>query len=160
VGEYDRAIDTVQKILAIADDGVLRTKALLIKARSVGEMGDINQARIILESARDLGVEQLAGVSGYAYVKVGQLELARPLLETDILVGVRGYVAAAYALIGDIDRAFELLEEGIEDRDRSVLTLLRSSPDFAELRHRPRYRALNQRLATLEKRTISTKATL
>ena len=59
-------------------------------------------------------------------------------------------VAAAYALAGDKDSAFEWLDKAYEERDGNDITLLKCDPTFKNLRGDPRFAALLQRMGLPE----------
>lgn len=57
-----------------------------------------------------------------------------------------GYVAAQYALAGDREKAFELLDRAYENREGGAITLLKVEPWWRNLRPDPRFGKLLQRM--------------
>ena len=59
-------------------------------------------------------------------------------------------LAGAYAMAGQTDKAFELLEEGYEAREGQTLTLLKSEPAYKNLRGDPRFSAMLRKIGLPE----------
>jgi TolB-like protein/DNA-binding winged helix-turn-helix (wHTH) protein len=59
-------------------------------------------------------------------------------------------LAGAYAMAGQTDKAFELLEEGYETREGPALTLLKFFPAFKNLRGDPRFFAMLRKIGLPE----------
>ena len=59
-------------------------------------------------------------------------------------------LAGAYAMAGQTDKAFELLEEGYEAREGPSLTLLKFFPAFKNLRGDPRFSAMLRKIGLPE----------
>ena len=55
---------------------------------------------------------------------------------------VRYNAACVYSLLGDFDKAFDLLDDWVEQAARDSRLWFLSDPDFTALRHHPRYPAL------------------
>jgi TolB-like protein/Tfp pilus assembly protein PilF len=60
------------------------------------------------------------------------------------------YLAGAYAMAGQKDKAFELLEKGYEAREGQVLTLLKFEPAYRNLRGDPRFSAMLRKIGLPE----------
>jgi TolB-like protein/DNA-binding winged helix-turn-helix (wHTH) protein/Tfp pilus assembly protein PilF len=60
------------------------------------------------------------------------------------------YLAGAYALAGQSDKAFELLEKGYEAREGQDLTLLKFEPAYKSLRADPRFSAMLRKIGLPE----------
>ncbi len=60
------------------------------------------------------------------------------------------YLAGAYAMAGQTDKAFELLEKGYEAREGQVLTLLKFDPVYKNLRGDPRFSAMLRKIGLPE----------
>jgi tetratricopeptide (TPR) repeat protein len=97
--------------------------------------------------------------TAYAYARMGKPEEGRRILNSiegpsadddyDNSYGSRVYLAAAYAWLGDKDKAFSLLEEAYAERD-ARMTYLKSEPSLDPLRSDPRFTDLLCRIG-LEK---------
>jgi TolB-like protein/DNA-binding winged helix-turn-helix (wHTH) protein/Flp pilus assembly protein TadD len=59
-------------------------------------------------------------------------------------------LAGAYAMAGQTDKAFELLEEGYEAREGQTLTLLKFEPAYKNLRGDPRFSAMLRKIGLPE----------
>jgi TolB-like protein/Tfp pilus assembly protein PilF len=59
-------------------------------------------------------------------------------------------LAGAYAMAGQTDKAFELLEKGYEAREGQALTLLKFSPAYKNLRGDPRFSAMLRKIGLPE----------
>ncbi len=59
-------------------------------------------------------------------------------------------LAGDYAMAGQTDKAFELLEKGYEAREGQVLTLLKFDPDYKNLRGDPRFSAMLRKIGLPE----------
>ena len=158
VGEYRRAIKTTERALEVTQGGVQKAHALVLQAAALVGLGNVDRAKATLETAWASAGDVMPGVFGYAFAMTGQHERARPLLETRNLSRVRGYIAAGFVLLGDFDRALVLLEDGIDDRDPSVLEGLRTSPALSAIRSRPEYSALLSKLVAIERQSSSGKS--
>jgi TolB-like protein/Tfp pilus assembly protein PilF len=152
--EYDRAIKLNQKMAAIHPDDAIFHYALF---REYAEEGDYHQA--IDELARmftlagypDIGSNLLhafrtSGYSGAMKEVANVLEkmhAAKQAFQPENL-------AAAYAAIGDNDRAFHWLEQGYEHREMVShdwgLAILKVDPMLAPLRSDPRFKDMLRRV--------------
>jgi tetratricopeptide (TPR) repeat protein len=59
-------------------------------------------------------------------------------------------LAGAYAMAGQTDKAFELLEKGYEAREGQDLTLLKFDPAYKNLRGDPRFSAMLRKMGLPE----------
>lgn len=88
---------------------------------------------------------------GMALAQAGRSEEARPIAETLYAEVERGeypfvtILAGLYGMLGETDRAFELLERAAAERDPSLQTIHESS-EYDSLRSDPRFRGLQERL--------------
>ncbi len=60
------------------------------------------------------------------------------------------FLAGAYAMAGQTDKAFEWLEKGYEEREGQVLTLLKFDPLYKNLRSDPRFSAMLRKIGLPE----------
>ena len=65
----------------------------------------------------------------------------------------RFHFARGYHALGEHDRVFDILADGIEDHDPSVLLVMRNPRVFAELRSDPRFDELLKQLGMKETNT-------
>ncbi len=153
-GEYDRAIELDQKIAGIHPDDAGVHYELF---REYAAKGAHQQAIEELVRAMNLwgwsdlgsGLRHAFAVSGYSGA---MREVARALEKMQ--AGNRGFfpenVAAAYAAMGNKDRAFYWLEQGYEHREMVShdwgLAILKVDPLLAPLRSDPRFKDLVRRV--------------
>jgi serine/threonine protein kinase/tetratricopeptide (TPR) repeat protein len=88
------------------------------------------------------------GALGAAYAAAGKPERAREVrgqVDDALQRGVHfpGLALAwMFALLGEVDAAFEWMSQAVEARDPSLMIALRTDPSFDKLRPDPRFRAL------------------
>ena len=107
-------------------------------------------ADLKLAVERSGGNQSAVGALGLAYAKLGEKEEAQKIVASLITRSEERYVAptviaAIYAALGDMDRAFEWLERAYELRSRS-LVWLKVGHEFDPLRSEPRYQDLLRRM--------------
>jgi serine/threonine protein kinase/tetratricopeptide (TPR) repeat protein len=119
-------------------------------ADTYAEMGRYADALEILERGRiALGEKQPAKRPlGYVYARMGKrreaLAIAREVERTGDLGSDYFSPAAIYAALGDRNKAFALLEAGVETRNILPVTII--DPKLDPLRSDPRFHALRRRL--------------
>ena len=64
---------------------------------------------------------------------------------------VRYNAACVYALLGEFDKAFDLLDVWVHQAARDSKLWFLSDPDFAALRHHPRYEELMAKVKSADK---------
>jgi serine/threonine-protein kinase len=115
-----------------------------LASRVYAELGDWNRA---LEEYR-VAADQAAGdaytnlIAAYIYARMGEKDRARAILvapgEVEDAPSVYWNAAAVHGILGDFDRAFELLERAYRGRMKSVMTLA-VNPRYESLRADPRF---------------------
>jgi tetratricopeptide (TPR) repeat protein len=89
---------------------------------------------------------QLFGL-GYAYARMGQREKAIEVVNRAREGGVRGWLGMIWALLGDMDRAFECMEEALlEGESWDAMFYLKTFPLWDPLRSDPRYEEFLRRM--------------
>jgi tetratricopeptide (TPR) repeat protein len=157
-GEHDRAIEFLRKMVGIhPEDGILHYALF----RNYAAMGAHKEAVEELANALNLwGSSELGSSLHHAFIASGysgaMKEWAKALerMQAEKRWFVPENSAAAYAAVGDKDRAFYWLEQGYEHRDRVShdwgLTILKVDPLLVSLRSDPRFSELLRRTGLLE----------
>jgi serine/threonine-protein kinase len=147
--QYDRAVEEFRKAAELYPDF---SPAHSFLAMSYEYSGLYDQAFAEIHRAIDLAKSdhylllQLARISA----KAGKRAEARQLL-AEITNGPehhyfpRTHIASAYVALGDKERAFEWLEKAYTERDWG-LPLIKTFPDFDDVRSDPRFSDLLKRL--------------
>ena len=115
-----------------------------LSSRVYAEMGDWGRA---LEEFR-IAADQAPGdvytnlIAAYIYARMGDAQRARSILvapgEVEDAPSVHWSAAAVYGVLGDFDRALDLLEQAYAGRMKSVMTLA-VNPRYDALRADPRF---------------------
>ncbi|MFT7287489.1 MAG: adenylate cyclase [Halieaceae bacterium] len=150
MGAYQRAIEVTSDNIAVTEGGIPRAAALLLQSWAHIGLGNQEAALPLIEEAWQIAGNYIPGAFGYPFAMTGQQDRAFDTMATSPVAGLRGHMATGYLALGDKDKAFALLAEGIETRDSSVLELIRTSPRLSALRGDPRYAMLLERLASME----------
>lgn len=110
------------------------------------ELGRADEARRLLEQAGTPPNLMFRMARAVVYGRIGELDEARALL-AELTAGPTApfapyeFIPALYALLGENERALELLEAGVRSGE-SGLWLRHSLPPFDGIRHDPRFVAL------------------
>jgi serine/threonine-protein kinase len=146
---YDEAIETYNKILELDADFILAHRRLgqvYVEKRMHEEA--IREFEKCLAPSRE-DAESLAWL-GHAYAASGATERAMEIIDEMNLLAKSRYVSSYLMAIihiglGDIDRAFELLEKACDER-YGFLAYLKVSPVFDPLRADARFQELIARV--------------
>jgi serine/threonine-protein kinase len=149
--EYDAAMEQLGKTLELEPDyyslhrmfGVLYVEAGLYEEA----IGAVQRAIELNPEDPDLLVDL-----GCAYARSGKREKANVILEQAKQRGAdAGWIAALYTALGDLDRAFEWLERGLQESEsRQSLFYLKVFPWYDPLGSDPRFENLLLRMDLLE----------
>ncbi len=141
---FDEAIEQARKALEMDPNFVLAHRALswafVQKGRYAEAITELQEG-LRLEPGR----ADLLAYLAYAYAKAGQVGEARRILAR--LKHDEPYfeLVAAYAVLGDKDTAFAMLEKTFEQRS-GVALFLRTAPEYDPLRSDPRFSNFLQRI--------------
>jgi TolB-like protein/tRNA A-37 threonylcarbamoyl transferase component Bud32/Tfp pilus assembly protein PilF len=119
----------------------------------LAECGRIEEAIAAAQRADELsgGDAMTLGVLGWVYGRAGRIAEARQLLE-DLTARRRlAYVSAfplamAHFGLGELDAGLEWIATGIEERDPSLVTILKTAWAYDPLRSHPLYQALLRKM--------------
>jgi len=148
VDEYEEATRQARRTLDLYPDSLQATYALGLSAIA---QGNDTEAVAALEAAGALSRDALSvGYLAHAHGRFGRRDRADQLIGELLAVRRGGYLApkamiAAYAGIGENDRAFEWLERAYNERD-GIVYWLKAAPVFDPLRGDPRFDDLARRL--------------
>ncbi|MEM7363369.1 MAG: TIR domain-containing protein [Pseudomonadota bacterium] len=155
-GEYNAALAATAEALPMVSGGGLQTSLMLVRARILIDVGRLAEAETLVEEAWELtgaeGPERFAAL----FVLLGQQQRARKALSQSVpSFGKRGDVVSGYVALGELDRAVDIIRDGIEDHDRTILDVIRIDPDWEPLRQQPGFLEMLDLLASKEIRTDS-----
>jgi serine/threonine-protein kinase len=105
-----------------------------------------------MKKARELsgGVAMMLGSLGLAYAQAGSLEQAKGILEELTAKSQKQYIspfwiAIVYGAMGDMDKAFDLLNKACEERNEWLFDII-VIPSLFPYRSDPRYQALLKKM--------------
>jgi serine/threonine protein kinase/tetratricopeptide (TPR) repeat protein len=147
--QYDQAIAQLHRTLDLNPNFAITH--MMLGFANLGKrnfQGAIDQ----MKKARDLSGDALFGIEGLGevYGAVGKIEEARGVLEELKTRSQKQYVspygmANLYAAIGDLDKAFELVNTAYEERDEALISI-KIHPGWIRFRSDPRYQALLKKM--------------
>jgi tetratricopeptide (TPR) repeat protein len=138
VGRYDEAVSLLERARAV--DPQLPTAGVVL-ARALVFAGRIDDA-LTLYDAIDPSGSGVPHYRAYAYVRAGRRSDAEKLAAENRQYPYRATII--YAALGDVDRAFEALDQTAE-REPQRVPLLLTWPEMAPLRTDPRLVAFRKR---------------
>jgi TolB-like protein/Flp pilus assembly protein TadD len=144
--KYDEAIQLAQSKIA-ADS--TSWNAIQVMAQALIQKRQFPAAyRAITRALSIRGMDTTETMGGY-YAALGRADLAHRQFERFLKKHPADYnLALAYATLGDIDRAFAILERDVETRNEGIV-FLKVDPSADPLRGDPRYAALLRRMNLL-----------
>jgi TolB-like protein/Tfp pilus assembly protein PilF len=143
-GHYHEAVDQLRHAIALEPT---RPTAYDMLGRALYLQGDINDASIAFEQSMKRGGPPI-GVPWLICVeeRAGQHEKALALVKRhQANVRKKGGIAAAYGCLGDAERAFQFLNEAVEEHEPAIAHVL-DAPELAWLHADPRFETLRRRL--------------
>lgn len=155
-GNYQEAVDRIQSYDNVTGIWQLRLARLYrLMGRPQQAAAHYDSARIVYEAqvAKDPGHPFRQADLGQVYAGLGrrddalrQVDMATTLksVEKDALWGmfILVRVPRVYILLGDYDRAFDVLEQLLSIPSNMNLNFIRLDPDYKPLRDHPRFQAL------------------
>jgi len=155
-GNYQEAVDRIQSYDDVIGIWQLQLAYLYrLMGRPQQAAAHYDSARIVYEAqvAKDPGHPFIQADLGQIYAGLGrrddalrQADIATTLkpVEKDALMGtyILIRVLPIYILLGDYDRAFDLLEQLLSIPSEMNLNVIRLDPDYKPLREHPRYAVL------------------
>ena len=145
-GQPQRSVEASEAALALAPDASAVIANLALSYSDLGRHGDAIRTA---ERARMLDAEDAFTLAtfGYVYGKAGKrAEAERALAVLRAQPDASPYlIATVYAGLGDKERAFEMLEKAVEQRD-DLVPDLGVDPVFNDMRSDPRMQRLLQKI--------------
>jgi serine/threonine protein kinase/Tfp pilus assembly protein PilF len=148
-GQKDLALVQLRKTLEM-DQNFAATHLMLGFAHL--QKGNMKEATEEMKKARELSAEAPTVVISFALVcaAAGRLEEADAILEELTARSQKQHaspfrMAEVYAVMGDLDKAFELLNKAYEEKDE-WMTTIKISPNLAPFHSDPRYQALLKKM--------------
>jgi tetratricopeptide (TPR) repeat protein len=138
LGRYDEAISLLERVRAV--DPQFPTAGVII-ARALVVAGRIDEGLAIYDAV-DPAAAGVPHYRAYAYVRAGRRSDAEKLAAENRQYPYRATII--YAALGDLDRAFEALDQTAE-REPQRVPLLLTWPEMAPLRADPRLAAVRKR---------------
>ncbi|MDA1299788.1 MAG: winged helix-turn-helix domain-containing protein [Proteobacteria bacterium] len=143
MGHYNRVLKVTDEALKLIHAGRPRAELLHGKAATMFALGREQEGRQLLEEAWTLGGQHVPELFIETFARFGDPARSREAAGKALVTPVnRGHFALGYQALGEYERVFEFLAEGINDHDRSVIDIMRSDrwaepvtsdPRFAEL---------------------------
>jgi len=155
-GNYQEAVDRIQSYDNVTGSWQLRLATLYrLMGLTQQAAAHYDSARIVYEAqvAKDPGDYIRQAYLGQIYAGLGRrdeairkADIATTLksVEQDARMGpwILIRVLPIYILLGDYDRAFDLLEQLLSIPSEMNLNIIRLDPDYKPLREHPRFQAL------------------
>ena len=114
------------------------------------------EARVLAEQAWNEGGKEVPEAFVTLLVKLGEDGRAQSIADGIVpAFGNRGNLVSGFVSLRDFDRALELIRQGIEDHDRTVLDNIRVLFDWDPLRGDPRFDDLLALLRSKETHTAA-----
>ncbi len=144
--EYDTALEQLNRVLELEPNfASVHAWFGVIHA----EQGRYQEAIDAIDRALELNPDnpnQLFGLA-YAHARMGQREKAIEVVNRAREEGVRGWLGMIWATLGDMDRAFECMEEALHEGESwDAMFYVRTFPPWDPLRSDPRYHEFLRRM--------------
>ncbi|MCJ7679945.1 MAG: protein kinase, partial [Candidatus Aminicenantes bacterium] len=144
---YDKAVEVLKKTSEM-DPNFGQAHYSLARVYMAMEKYDETVSESLI--AKKQGILWAAATQGFAYGKTGHKDKAGALLQELKVLSKTRYVpsinfAFIYAGLDEIDKAFEWVDKGFEERE-IVMPFLKVMPDFACFRSDPRFEKLLKKL--------------
>jgi TolB-like protein/DNA-binding winged helix-turn-helix (wHTH) protein/Tfp pilus assembly protein PilF len=153
-GQYQEALRISDKALDLIHRGPQRAKPLLSKVDALLRINRQEEAIPLLEEAWDETAGENTELFALFFARMGQPERAKNVLET-ATIGTSNRIgfALGYESLGDIDTVFDLIQDGIQEHDRSIIVLMRSTVWSDAVLSDPRYLEMMDLLESKETHT-------
>ena len=144
---YDKAVEVLKKTIEM-DSNFGQAHYML--ARTYLAMEKYAEAFSAALAAKKHGIRWADAELGFVYGKTGHKDKARALLQELEVLSKTRYVppttfAAIYSALGEIDKAFEWVDKGFEERE-IAMPFYKVMPDFDDCRSDPRFEKLLKKL--------------
>lgn len=124
----------------------------MTKTDTLIRMDRWEEAKLWLKEAQQHAEGEIQEEFSHVFARLGQAEYARRALEVATKTPFnRLHFALGYESLGEIETVLELLFEGIEDHDRSIIDQMRSGIWSPVIQEHPRFLELLALLRSKEK---------
>jgi TolB-like protein/DNA-binding winged helix-turn-helix (wHTH) protein/Tfp pilus assembly protein PilF len=150
-GQYQEALKISDKALDLIHLGPQRAIPLLTKVDALLRLNRPEDAKPFFDEAWYETAGEHTEQFAHIFVRMGQPERAREILNT-ATVGTANRVSFAlgYESLGDIDTVFELIHDGIQEHDSSIIGVMRIAFWSDKVLNDPRYLEMLDLLETKE----------
>jgi TolB-like protein/DNA-binding winged helix-turn-helix (wHTH) protein/thioredoxin-like negative regulator of GroEL len=149
---FDESLKYSDEALALIHHGPRRAQALLTKTDTLMRMDRWEEAKLLLKEAQRQAGGEIQEEFSYIFSRLGQPERARRALDIATKTHFnRLHFALGYESLGEIETVLELLFEGIEDHDRSIIDQMRLGTWSPAIKEHPRFLELLALLRSKEK---------
>lgn len=153
-GDLEKSLEMCQEALTLYSAGPMKAQVLHTRASVLFDQGKVDEARSVALEGWQLGRRHQPEMFAALFVKLGETDLAREILASaEPTQTNRGYFALGYQALGEYSTSLDWLREGVLDRDRSVLDIMRSSIWSNEVVQDPRFGEIMSLLESLETHT-------
>jgi TolB-like protein/DNA-binding winged helix-turn-helix (wHTH) protein len=151
---FDESLKYSDQALALIHHGPRRAQVLLTKTDTLMRMDRWEEAKLLLKEAQLQAGGEVQEEFSHIFARLSQPERARRALEIATKTNFnRFHFALGYESLGEIETVFELLFEGIEDHDRSIIDQMRLGIWSPAIKEHPRFLELLTLLRSKEKPT-------
>jgi serine/threonine-protein kinase len=144
--QYDTALEQLNRVLELEPNfASVHAWFGVIHA----EQGRYQEAIDAIDRAFELNPDNLNQLFGlaYAYARMGEREKAVEVVNRAREGGVRGWLGMIWATLGDMDSAFECMEEALHEGESwDAMFYVRTFPPWDPLRSDPRYHEFLRRM--------------
>ena len=151
---YSQALKYSDLALNLLHHGPPRAHALLTKADILLRLNRDAEAKLLIDEAWYVAEGKIAEEFIHLFARTGDIERANNMIQTaKVSPSNRLYFVLGYESFGDIDSVFELINDGVLDRDRSILAVMRTRFLSEAIRNDPRFQDMLDLLDSLETHT-------
>ncbi|MFT6436202.1 MAG: TolB-like protein/DNA-binding winged helix-turn-helix (wHTH) protein [Candidatus Azotimanducaceae bacterium] len=151
---YSEALKYSDSALDLIQQGPPRAKVLLTKVDTLLSLDRLEEAKPLVEEAWYAAEGKFPERFAQIFTRIGQPERARKALESAVVnYDNRRFFALGYESLGEIDTVFELIHDGIQDHDPSILFVMRLNFWSDQVLQDPRFLEMLDLLESKEKHT-------
>mgnify|MGYP001593984585 FL=1 len=153
-GAFNESLNQSNKALELLHGGPHRTEVLLLKVDTLLKLDRAEEARALLEEAVLTSEGLLTERFVTRFMDTGQFKRAKEALQASVVTPTnRFYIARGYDYLGDLDKVFDLIHDGIKDNDPSIMIVMRSNLFSTAVHEDRRYQEMLALLETRESHT-------
>ena len=139
-GKYSESLEVSNRALDLLQKGSPRATALLTKVDALLMLDRLDEALPLVDeawrAAQGKNTEQFAQI----FTRIGRPKRTKEVLQSAIVTpNNRLYFALGYESLGEIGTVFELIRDGIQDHDVSMLEVMRTNIWSDPVKQDPRF---------------------